>query len=363
MSLSRSPYFDKAALKRFESKLLLAGIAYGSVRFQREVRRFKADYRFNQYQLQNNKPANAPRKYRDDTMRVDIHADMVKIKAMKPAENDNVPKRGEISSFSRKSKQRLMMLLADEIRVPDIMITLTFSDDCYINWMDNFKKNLEAFRRRLERAYEGISAIWRLEIETRKSGEWSGQPMPHFHLIIWLPPAAKDTFDYRHSIDDLHLWSKWWHEITQSQDENHKYRGFHISKIRSRRHSYHYVSKYVSKSSVDNLSVGRRWGRFGTVGQGSRASEIITKREYIHLKRLIMSYLKRPQMRKNKNGKYEPFRNKNLARRYASKSPHVGMTIFGLGIWTSPEFSIDKSTIMKMIRHAKELAESDCNRL
>lgn len=288
---------------------------------------------------------------------VSIHADMAKIRANKPPDRIPTKTRGKISTFSRKSRKRLIELMADEIRVPDLFVTLTFSDDFYENWINNYKPCLEAFRRRLERAYPNIAAIWRVEIENRKSGEWIGEPMPHFHLIVWLPDNMKNCADLIVEKHKDHHWARWWHEITGSTHKEHlERRGCDISRIKSRRHGYHYVSKYATKTSDDEIDVGRRWGRFGSVGQGSRADVIINRREYIELKRLIVSYQKRLIMRKNKDTqKWEAKRNKQLAQKTARQSNAVGLTAFGLGVWNSPNFDVTLTTIMKMIKHAKEL--------
>lgn len=290
---------------------------------------------------------------------VSIHADMVKIKAnnvtMPLMKN---PPRGSISTFSRKSRKRMIELLADEIRVPDLFVTLTLSDDLYEDWMNTVKPMLEAFRRRLERKYEGISALWRLEIEDRKSGDWIGEPMPHFHLIIWLPENMKNCANLIVDKHEEHNWSQWWHDITGSTHPKHlSDYGCDISRVKSRRHGYHYVSKYAAKPSIDNLNVGRRWGRFGVVGQGSRADIIINKKTYIELKRLIVSYQKRMVLKKNKKSDtWYKFRNKKRAKMTARNSANVGLTAFGLGVWNAPDFDIGQTTLYNMIVHARQIA-------
>jgi hypothetical protein len=291
---------------------------------------------------------------------VSIHADMIKIKTNNPPPPpDSGKTRGNVSSFSRKSRKRMIEILADEIRVPDLFVTLTFSDDTYSPCMDVYKSHLEAFRRRLERAYGDISAIWRLEVEKRKSGDYKGFYMPHYHLLIWLPDDHKNNRDLIVDKDDNHHWSKWWYDITGSINSEHlRARGCDIQVIKSRRHGYHYVSKYASKDSEDNLEIGRRWGRFGTVGQGSRADIIISYETYIELKRLITSYHKRmKKVKSKKTGEYVDFRNKKLARSLSRQSPKLGLTGFGLGVWDAPDYQIDKTTIFKMICHAKEISE------
>lgn len=296
----------------------------------------------------------------DVSYTVSIHADMVKIKTNNPPPPPKTIKtRGNISTFSRKSRKRMIELLADEIRVPDLFVTLTFSDDTYSPCMDDYKKHLEAFRRRLERAYPEISAIWRLEVEKRKSGQYQDLYMPHYHLLIWLPEDMKNCRDLIVDKDKNHHWAAWWHDITGSiSDEHLKRRGCDVQVIKSRRHGYHYVSKYASKSSEDNLQIGRRWGRFGTIGQGSRADIIINKQTYIELKRLITSYHKRmKKVKDKKTGEYIDFRNKKLARSLSRQSPNLGLTGFGLGVWDAVDHEIDKTLIWKMINHAIEIAE------
>ena len=280
----------------------------------------------------------------EHTYTVSVHADMVKIKSDNPPPPpETTSTRGSVSSFSRKSRKRMIEMLADEIRVPDLFITLTWSDDGYSPCMDEYKKNFEAMRRRLERNYKGISAIWRVELEKRKSGAFEGLFMPHVHMLIWLPEQHKKDRDLIVEKDDKHHWAQWWHDITGSTHPEHlRKRGCDIQVIKSRKHGYHYVSKYAAKPADDKLEVGRRWGVIGSVGQGSRADIIINKREYIELKRLIISYWKR--------------RKKWIAKKLSRQSVNVGLTAFGLGVWNSPDYRIDKSTIYKMVEHAKELA-------
>lgn len=275
---------------------------------------------------------------------VSVHADMVKIKARKPATAPkNLTKRQAVTGFSRKSRKRMIELLADEIRVPDLFVTLTFSDDTYSPCIDTYKACLEAFRRRLERAYEGISVIWKMELEKRKSGDYEGLYLPHFHLIIWLPDDYKKSHELIVEKNEKHHWAQWWHDITGSNHPEHlARRGCDISIIKSRRHGYYYVSKYAAKTADDKFAVGRRWGRFGTVGQGSRADIIINGDTYRELKRLIASYVRK--------------RKKWAGKKLSRQNINLGLTAFGLGVWTSTDFKVSESTIYQMVNHAREVA-------
>lgn len=275
-----------------------------------------------------------------------IHADMVKVRAMTPPTTPlkNQSSRGIVSGFSKRSRKRMIELLADEPRTPDLFVTLTFDDSYYDDWRMFFRQDFEAFRRRLERAYPNIACVWRLELENRKSGDYKGEIMPHFHIIVWLPDDMKNCASLIVDKDKNHHWSQWWHDITQCESEVHlKYRGCDISKIKSRRHAYHYVSKYAAKQSDDEIEIGRRWGRIGTVGEGSRADIIINKQEYIELKRLIASYWKR--------------RKKHLSRLFKNMSPDRGLTLFGFALVTTPNYRPCETVIMGLLKHAQEIAD------
>lgn len=272
---------------------------------------------------------------------------MIKIKAETTPTTPlkSSPTRGEIQGFSKKSRKRMIEKLADEEEVPDLFITLTYSDDCVSTVWENYRKNFEAIRRRLERNYGEIKAVWRLEAEKRKSGGYVGEFVPHFHIIVWLPSEHKDKVNMIVDKKDGHKINEWWHEITGSKSEVHKnYRGCHISRVKSRRHSYHYVSKYVAKSSDENLNIGRRWGTIGTVGQGSRADIIMNKQVYIELKRLIVSYQKK--------------RNKNLSRLFNKMSVSKGLTVFGMSVNDTKSNKVADTFMMRLYKHAVEIAVS-----
>ena len=278
----------------------------------------------------------------ENLYRVHIHADMIKIHATNAVSpSGDIPKRGNVSEFSHKSRKRMIEALASEMRVPDLFITLTWSDDTYSPCMDTYRAHFEAFRRRLERAYGTIDAIWRVEIERRKSGDYKGLHMPHLHLLVFLPEGINAQLIV--DKDNEHNWAEWWHDITGSTHPEHlERRGCDIQQIKSRRHGYHYVSKYAAKQSEDNLAIGRRWGMIGQVGQGSLYETELTRREYIELKRLIVTYQKK--------------RKKWIGKKLARQSVALGLTGFGLGVFHAPDHSLPQSTIYRMIIHAKELA-------
>lgn len=90
--------------------------------------------------------------------------------------------RGKILTFSKESRRRLMRLLnsvnRDEVALP-YFVTLTYHN----TWPSSRagrKKHLDAFQKRMERAYGKFAAVWRLEFQKRGA--------PHYHLLIFLHP-------------------------------------------------------------------------------------------------------------------------------------------------------------------------------
>jgi hypothetical protein len=179
-----------------------------------------------------------------------------------------------------------------------------------------------------------------LEIETRKSGDYQGVDMPHYHLLVWLPEnIAKDDI-----LENTgQLWRDMWHDITGSQHEWHKARyGCQVENIRSRRHAYFYASKYVAKvSDGKQKKIGRRWGRIGQFDTDAVYEIEITYQQFVELKRLITAYARK--------------RRKHTAKMFSRLNPSFGMTAFGLGIYDAPGFHLQSSLIWRMLFHTIEI--------
>lgn len=294
----------------------------------------------------------------DGLYTVNIHADLVKIRANNSPPPHSKHERGEVTGFSNRSRKRMLETLASISEVPDIFCTLTWSDDVATLNREHFKRHFEVFRKWLEYHYDGIKAIWRVEIEERKSGDLIGSPLPHMHLLIWLPPMSKEERDLLLE-DKGAVWRKRWHEILQSQNDFHlSDYGLQIETIKSRRHSYYYASKYVGKHKEDNFAVGRRWGRIGELDTLPRYSIELSRQEFIELKRLIISYARRVQTRADyKTGETRTFRSHKVANKFAKTHVRKGLACFGLGVDNDLFDSLNGSTIQRMIIHAIKLAK------
>lgn len=167
--------------------------------------------------------------------------------------------RGEITSFSRQSRRRLMTLFSAvpwRTFRPDRLVfcTLTYPGVYPANprvW----KQHLWAFRRRLEREYGELSIIWKMEFQRRGAA--------HFHLLIFAPdeliPARSSEsqpFPFGESLVMA------WHEIAGGGDANHLQHGVDVRQARSWRGAMAYLSKYLCKEQVvrHEQSIGRIWG-------------------------------------------------------------------------------------------------------
>jgi len=260
----------------------------------------------------------------------------------------------------------MIEFLAKVVDVPDLFVTMTYSDDVAQDWFLKVREHMELFRKHLEYNYPGIRAVWRLELVTRKSGAFYGQFIPHWHMLVWLQPdTPKETKDNILAGSGF-LWRQAWHRITHSSDAAHLAKfGVQVTECKSRKHAYSYCSKYLAKTEFETMEAGRRWGRIGTFDTEPELSTEITARQYVHLKRLLNAYLKAEALKRFEHQKIIiPFAPLPLShyqqfwRYFKRMTINKGCTVFGLG-FISQEVNIDAQTIYKMIRHARDLALDD----
>jgi len=266
------------------------------------------------------KRGNAPSKQ----YRMDVHADMLKVRRSRvdkglpeyPVKGGGI--RGRITRFSPASRKRMIEFMAS-IRSSSAMlfVTLTYDDDSYLRAIGKVKNQLENLRKRFERKYPTWRAFWRVETKTRKSGMLKGTPVPHFHMIVFT--------DRSYDEDEIGIQAKWfaswgieaWSQITGSTNPHNRVYGFHVEPVRSRRHAYHYVAKYLSKTDDELSGVGRRWGRIGNFDTSPSQTICLDEEEIIIIRRLIKRWLKN--------------RNRGFSQRFARYSPLHGFSVFGCG--------------------------------
>lgn len=267
----------------------------------------------------------------DDTIKVTVFADMLRAKItravvpgdeLRRQQNKPAP-RGKITEFSRKSRKRMIEAIAQKREhIRPLFVTLTYPDEIWFDlWMDgrDLNDHLQSFIERLKRAFPEAGMMWRKEAETRKSGLNKGKVAPHLHLII--DGLLHDVAWIRQE------FSRWWTEIIRAGQLKKAVR-VDVQVAKSRRHSYYYVSKYVSKVGHANVKkskfleenegkFGRHWGVCGHWDRTPVLILHISYEEFVKLRRLVSRWLK---SRKN-----------HYARTIARGVANCGFSVFGLG--------------------------------
>ena len=183
--------------------------------------------------------------------------------------------------------------------------------------------------KRLLREFPSVRGWWRLEFQTRKSGEFEGVDIPHFYLLLFgLPPKGNLRVIQQ-------WWSAVWAAIVNSGELAHYKAGTNVRRIKSRRHAMSYVSKYAAKEAVDGYAVGRRWGEFGDLDKSPSTEIDLSVDEGVLLKRIIRGWLK------SRGGKYH--------KRLAAAPADVGAFFLGLGNSSSSVSGVFGATIFRML--------------
>lgn len=212
-------------------------------------------------------------------------------------------KRGQVSGISRKSRFRLIRLLAKVSR-PDecLFITLTYRDFC--DDFETWKKHLNTFGVGLKYQYPDLAAIWRLEFQTRGA--------PHFHILAWL---AADT-NLAALRDDLSR--RWCRIIGQESKANFEY-GVKVEPVQDFRQTAFYISLYQSKDSQDrdDIATGREWGCWNREGLGLEPVETfkLTTAQH-HLYRRVLRRNYRRFLRATGQGDYLRIAGRGVVRPY-----------------------------------------------
>jgi len=254
-----------------------------------------------------------------DVQRSIIDADGVIV-----ADDGGAARRKPITSFSRKSRKRLIEQFA-RVRSAEYgaFITLTYPGLWHGDYGKS-KRDLKNFKRRFERKYPAVAGFWRLEIKPRKSGVSKGELAPHYHLVAF----GLDVSDEITALEVKTWILTAWNEIAGAGDLDHLKRGADVSEIRNRRHARHYVSKYAAK--VDDISdgyignrcrtkvlCGRRWGTFGNLDVALAVVFTIPHKAAVELRRVIVRWMA---------SKDNPY-----ASKLSRYNEWVGFTAFGLG--------------------------------
>jgi hypothetical protein len=164
-------------------------------------------------------------------------------------------KRKPITEFSKKSRRRMMQMIAKiNVDEPAYFGTLTLPDEfhdlCPVNKGNQAKRFERNLRERIRRKFPKISYFQRIEFMPRKSGKYPGVLFPHFHLMIY-------------NIEDFHNFRSWltvnWYQVCGKISSDHLKAGISLEKMRSAKGAMHYMSKYLAKDAEYFEPCGRVW--------------------------------------------------------------------------------------------------------
>jgi len=210
-------------------------------------------------------------------------------------------KRGKVSGFSQKSKNRLYLLIDSYMYPADLFLTLTMPGN---GWeiqdaacdSGEWKRALDRFRKLLSREYPEAYATWKLEPQKRGA--------PHYHLLLWF---NKMWF----SEEEKNAITEWmrcaWtsvcsrYYLTTEMSKNHWIYGTDCQwtcEIEDEREML-YISKYVGKAVPSAYAdaweyPGRWWGEFNKKHRPCRVHREIevTVEEFQQVRRLVSRWVK-----------------------------------------------------------------------
>lgn len=292
---------------------------------------------------------------KEKTIKLTMYADMFEVKQIRlsPAKmNVSSARRGKVTEFSRKSRKRMIEKLLKKRNWKRVtFITLTYPDEVYFDCHltpKHVKQDLDTLIKRFRRDSDDIELIWRIEWETRKSGNFEGKEAPHFHLII--DGYMGDIADYRKEIAND------WYEILKQDNPDTRKPRIDVQTAKNRRHAMYYLSKYVAKEALrkneesicelfhnPEMPMGRHWGttRSWDISEGDTIE--LSEEQFIQMRRYIRNHSKR--------------RNRRYYKIMQKMSNSVGFSYFGLG--DELKFPDDTLPLYRLIEYIKEFYPSE----
>ncbi len=185
--------------------------------------------------------------------------------------------RGTVRGFSRRSRRRLMRLVASidkrALGVRPLFLTLTYPGVYSEDWRE-WKRHHDAFVKALRRKYPTCSLIWRMEAQKRGA--------PHYHMLVFGVPFI--PYDWV---------AQTWFRVVGSGDPAHLAAGSEVRRVRSWRGVMHYVGKYLAKDDRGEWDVdtGRVWGVCGREHLPLAWLRVeVTYLEFLQLRRQLRRY-------------------------------------------------------------------------
>lgn len=201
--------------------------------------------------------------------------------------------RRHITEFSRGSRRRLMndvySINFDRVELP-YFVTLTYHDE-WPSEAAEWKAQVKALARRLERTWGHLAYYWRLEFQERGA--------PHLHLLLWFEDSSSHI---SHPVERIRRFRNnvaWaWNEIVDPSDHDHLEAGTSVEPCRNLRHLTGYLSKYVAKTEqiqTPPAGIGRVWGSWRAKGKRGVLPRnpyfvVLTPDQWIKVRRVLAGF-------------------------------------------------------------------------
>lgn len=179
-------------------------------------------------------------------------------------------------------QQLLASIDKTSLQIP-LFLTLTYPDK-YPKDPRTWKKNLRTFRERFRRRWGKAGAIWRQELQDRKSGASVGLVAPHFHVLVFLDADVKEMAGWL---------STAWYESCGKLDPLHEKAGTSVSRVNTWAGVRSYLSKYMAKTETlqPGQPCGRLWGVWYKELLPIVAEVVpITLRDFFKLRRILRRF-------------------------------------------------------------------------
>lgn len=221
--------------------------------------------------------------------------------------------RGKITGFSRKSRKRMMISLANAKTPPEWFQGFTFADDVMegktIEERARYAEKVrKAWARSVTHAHPDLVGTWRKEWKPRKCGKLKGELVPHYHMML---SAMRSRENYREFAHDLAIR---WVMFTGTEM---KYEAFDVAMkpdaaiwMEGEEMLRVYLGKYMAKEEKVTVndepqSLGRMWGKIGAWEEEEKETREYGKLQGVTLKRTLKK-LAKAQYRRQRAHKKKP---------------------------------------------------------
>jgi hypothetical protein len=173
-------------------------------------------------------------------------------KLPKPSKKRHISKRSTIKTFSKRSRFRLFVAMAQiksHLVNKPFFITLTYHHGHELREASD-KTVLHNFLVSMRDFDQGVQFIWRIDLQKRGA--------PHYHLILFPSINKKIPNRKKYMINVCNIW----HRVADPNSRRHKDFGCDVQNISNYRHACSYINKYLAKlpDGETGLDKGKHWG-------------------------------------------------------------------------------------------------------